>query len=526
MLRAISTLFVTIFALFSFLAGVPAQAEPPLACLSTSSPSCALYTDCFNRQCNCAGSEHEYFLSYGKKYCEAFMQESGLSERGKAWRDSTLRCLQESIVPSLPFDSGQACNCEAIESKAFVSHVACYTQPTNSMCDLPLSDWFNIANAANLPGGIFSTKIRKQMIDVMRICAREPATGSILPAVLSLASSPLALDLEEVPLSEVEPTADGYVLAGATGKYFVIASRDEKLAYVFLDNGVGNVMLVSSLDSQNGKLVVNGITRRGVAYGALMVKDAQGDTRISPSLWQPNGQIKLLKFDNHARGEIIGSDGDTHFVGRLQHDTDMPYMNRGFMWTDTNLNLGPDAGETRFVPPLNPASWKGAELRTVNALGMASGIAFLGTAATAFMWNDGNIRPISPGGGIPYPQSMNVMGQVVGHFDTKGKLDPMIWEGDFRKVLPNSGVNRSSATCINDYGLIMGWALGADKSRKAVAWSNIGSSTVVRDLNALLPPGARFQVNGTGRGNCSPLVFSITKQGGKDGFAIARPSFN
>ncbi|MBC3239537.1 hypothetical protein HU723_10130 [Pseudomonas lurida] len=459
------------------------------------------------------------------------MQEGELSVRGKAWRDSTLRCLQESIVPSLPFDSGQACNCEAIESKAFVSHVACYTQPTNSMCDLPLSDWLNIANAADLPGGIFSTKISKQMIDVMRICAREPATGSMLPAVLSLASSVLKFELEEVSLSEVEPTADGYMVAGATGKYFVIASRDEKLAYVFLDNGVGDVVLVSRLDSQNGKLVVNGITRRGVAYGALMVKDAQGDTRVSPSLWRPNGQIQLLKFENHARGEIIGSDGDMRFVGRLQHDTDMPYMNRGFMWADTNLNLSPDAGETRFVPPLNPASWGGAELRTVNILGMASGVAFLNKVPTAFMWKDGNILPISPSHGLPNPQSMNVLGQVVGQFETgtptkARKLDPVIWEGDIQKVLPHSDVNLSSATCINDYGLIMGWVLGADKSRKAVAWSSNGSSTVVSDLNALLPPDAGWEISGTARGNCSPLVFSVTKKGGGNGFAIVRPSFN
>lgn len=515
-------------AIFTFFISFPAQAEPTLACVNTSTPSCSLYTDCFNRQCNCAGSEHEYFISYGKKYCDAFMQDDGLSERGKAWRDSTLHCLQESIVPTLPFGSGQACNCEEIESKAFISHVACYTQPTNSICDLPASDLFNIANTANLPGGIFSTKIRKQMIDVLRICAREPAVGSALPALLSLHPSMLSFNLDEVPLSGVETVANGYVVAGAMGKFFVIASRDEKLAYVFLDNGVNDIKLVSRLDSLNGKLVINGITRRGVAYGALMVKDAQGDTTISPRLWQPNGEIRLLKFDNHARGEIIGSDGDMRFVGRLQHDTDMPYMNRGFMWTDTNFNFIPDAGEIKFVPPLNPASWKGAELRTVNISGMASGVAFLGTTSTAFLWSGGDIRPIAPGGGIPYPQSMNVLGQVVGHFDSAGqKLDPVIWESDARKVLPRSGGDKSSATCINDYGLILGWALGSDKSRKAVAWSSNGSNTAVMDLNALLPPGAGWEINGTGRGNCSPLVFSTTKKnGGQDGFAIARPSIN
>lgn len=524
--RAISYLSAGTLAICAFVTCFPAQAEPPPACLSTKSPTCDLYSDCFNRQCNCAGSEHEYFLSYGKKYCEAFLQDHGLSERGKAWRDSTLRCLQESIVPILPSDGSQPCDCEAVATKAYVSHVACYTQPTNSICDLPLSDWLNIGSTAGLPGGIWKSKISSQMFAVMRACLREPATGAMLPAMLTLGSGVMTLTLEDVPLTLLEPSADGYYVAGAMGTFFVIASHDEKQAYVFLDNGAGDVRLISRLESPSGKLIVNGITRRGVAYGAQIAKDTAGDISITPSLWQPNGQIRPLKFEHHARGEVLGSDGDARFVGRLQHDTDSPYMNRGFMWTDANLNLMPDTGETRFVSPINPASWQGAELRTVNTLGVASGVAFIASQATVFLWQEGNIQPFSPGGGVPYPQSMNLLGQVVGQFDSAKGLDPVAWDGAARTVLPHSGSKMASATCVNDYGFVVGWVLGADKSRKAVAWIGNGPSTIEIDLNTFLPSGSGWKVNRPGRGNCSPLAFSTSKEGGKNGIAILRPSLN
>ena len=525
MQQLFSSLQLATLLIWASLTCVPAQAQP-MACLSTISPTCDLYSECFSRQCNCAGSEHEYFISHGKKYCEAFLQNSSLSERGKAWRDSTLRCLQESIVPLLPSDSSKACDCEATETKAYVSHVACYTQPTNSICDLPLSDWLNIGSTADLHKEIWSFKVSKQIYEVMLTCLREPAIGAMLPAMLTLGPGVLTLTLEDVPLTALEPSADGFFVAGATGKYFVIASRDERQAYVFLDNGVGDVKLVSRLESPSGKLIVNGITRRGEAYGAQIAKDADGNITISPALWQRNGQIRSLNFEHHARGEVIGSDGDTRFVGRLQHNTDSPYRNRGFMWTDGNLNLTPDAGETRFVVPLNPASWQGAELRTVNTLGVASGVAFLAAKATMFLWRDGNIQPLSPGGGVPFPQSMNLLGQVVGQFDSAQGLDPVAWEGAIRTVLPHAGSKVASATCVNDYGLVMGWVSGADNSKRAVAWMNNGLGPIERDINTFLPSPSTWKINRPGRGNCSPLVFSTSKEGGKEGIAILRPSVN
>ena len=76
-------------------------------CVNPVHPSCGVYDTCFSKLCDCSGSQYEYFTSYGKKYCQIFLDLPGLSQKGMAWRDATLRCLQETIVPLLPPD-GQA----------------------------------------------------------------------------------------------------------------------------------------------------------------------------------------------------------------------------------------------------------------------------------------------------------------------------------------------------------------------------------------------------------------------------------
>jgi hypothetical protein len=83
-------------------------AQLPLACTSSAKPSCAVYSTCFERVCNCEATEDRYFISYGKKYCDRFLDATQLSAAGQRWRDRTLVCLQEKIVPHLPLSSGQS----------------------------------------------------------------------------------------------------------------------------------------------------------------------------------------------------------------------------------------------------------------------------------------------------------------------------------------------------------------------------------------------------------------------------------
>ncbi|MCF1438493.1 MAG: hypothetical protein LPD71_07015 [Shewanella sp.] len=68
------------------------------------------------------------------------MEIDGLSNAGKVWRDATLRCLQEALVPLIPIEENASCNCKELKRFAYSSHVSCYTQNTQSICDLPYED--------------------------------------------------------------------------------------------------------------------------------------------------------------------------------------------------------------------------------------------------------------------------------------------------------------------------------------------------------------------------------------------------
>ena len=151
-------------------------------CVNTPMPTCEVYETCFAKLCNCDGSPYEYFKSYGKKYCEVFLDLPNLSPKGKAWRNSTLKCLQESIVPKLPADNKYSvCDCKSMQLAAFDSHVACYTQPSNSICSLDSSDWFYIMKAVDPVKSLIDQKSRKQMLDVANICLPIAVEGAKAP---------------------------------------------------------------------------------------------------------------------------------------------------------------------------------------------------------------------------------------------------------------------------------------------------------------------------------------------------------
>lgn len=146
-------------------------------CENAVIPSCAVYESCFAKYCPCDGRPGEYFRAYGLKYCKAFLANSTLSARGKAWRDSTLVCLQESIVPKLDISANPSCDCDQMRTIAFDSHVACYTKPGASICDLPSSDVTSIATTVDIKD-LFDAAGWRQMRDIAARCeASSPDDG-------------------------------------------------------------------------------------------------------------------------------------------------------------------------------------------------------------------------------------------------------------------------------------------------------------------------------------------------------------
>ncbi|WP_162989583.1 hypothetical protein [Comamonas sp. lk] len=140
-------------------------------CSNSGQPSCDAYKSCFAKYCPCEAEADEYFMSYGDKYCRAFLGNTALSDAGKKWRESTMRCLQESIVPYLDISAQPKCNCRQMKRRAFDSHVACYTKQGASICDLPAGDVAQISKTIDVKD-LFDKAGWKQMYEVSKICAQ------------------------------------------------------------------------------------------------------------------------------------------------------------------------------------------------------------------------------------------------------------------------------------------------------------------------------------------------------------------
>ncbi|MFC3228354.1 hypothetical protein ACFOGJ_14015 [Marinibaculum pumilum] len=151
-----------------FLAAPGAAAQS--ACAPTPDPSCAIYETCFAQRCPCEGHPDEYFRSYGSRYCSRFLENAGFTAAGRAWRDGTLRCLQERIALELEEDlSDGNCDCAGMRRFAFQTHVACYTQPGGSICALPPGDLSRIGQVIEAPE-MLDPLGQAQMLEVARIC--------------------------------------------------------------------------------------------------------------------------------------------------------------------------------------------------------------------------------------------------------------------------------------------------------------------------------------------------------------------
>lgn len=149
-------------------------------CVNESRASCNVYEMCFAKKCNCAGEPDEYLLSFGRRYCEAFLGRSDFSEQGLRWRDKTLRCLQERVIEVVPLD-GEGCNCKSLKGYALSTHVDCYASQPESVCDLPLSDVVNIGKTILLDRAVFgvikdSNVAIKQVLGGFSMCSNEART--------------------------------------------------------------------------------------------------------------------------------------------------------------------------------------------------------------------------------------------------------------------------------------------------------------------------------------------------------------
>jgi len=164
-----SNSFIALFLAFAMLAIASKRAAAQ--CVNTANPTCEIYTTCFAKYCPCQGDPSEYFQTYGKKYCQRFLSIQNFSASGKNWRNSTLKCLQETIVPDLDISDNPKCDCGRMKGVAYKSHVACYTKPGASICDLSATDINEIRKVIDT-ADLFTSEGWKQMGEVAKICVK------------------------------------------------------------------------------------------------------------------------------------------------------------------------------------------------------------------------------------------------------------------------------------------------------------------------------------------------------------------
>lgn len=162
MKKLISTILLALTAV-SYSSGTLASCQAPKA------NDCSFYRKCVQKKFNCA--HEEYPIGYGEKYCNKFnaLTSSDLSAYGILWRDETLSCLQKALVPTLS-PSSEIKTCSQLDTVAFDSHPACYTNVYMSICELPAGDWQTIVKVVD-PSDYLSTKSAKQIASVIKTCA-------------------------------------------------------------------------------------------------------------------------------------------------------------------------------------------------------------------------------------------------------------------------------------------------------------------------------------------------------------------
>jgi hypothetical protein len=115
-----------------------------------SRTSCEFYDECLHALRPCTSSENsdeEYALSYGRRYCEAFLAvEPTLSEYGQLWSGSVRKCLQAKLVQDIGLWIHGSC--VDLSRVAFDHHPDCYAFSEHSGCPsmsgLSVSDYATV----------------------------------------------------------------------------------------------------------------------------------------------------------------------------------------------------------------------------------------------------------------------------------------------------------------------------------------------------------------------------------------------
>lgn len=130
-----------------------------LSC-DASRESCEFY-QCISQAQSC--NKKDYYLSFGKKYCESFKKNQfSFSNEGQEFIKKLRQCLQLNIINDF-----QYLTCSNSKKFSEVHHFDCYL--SSGFCELPLADKFNIFRIV-LPALASDALMRRTSEKIMSSC--------------------------------------------------------------------------------------------------------------------------------------------------------------------------------------------------------------------------------------------------------------------------------------------------------------------------------------------------------------------
>lgn len=141
------------------------------ACATPQMDDCSFYASCMESTIAC-GPEG-YARSFGQPLCYQFLEKRDeFSPHAQRWLKRVRACLQEEMVPLLA-KSGQTCS--SLETAAYASHVTCYTDPDDSICQVGFADLLTLFGIIH--DELFSTQGFQQVKGVAKACLTQLFVG-------------------------------------------------------------------------------------------------------------------------------------------------------------------------------------------------------------------------------------------------------------------------------------------------------------------------------------------------------------
>jgi hypothetical protein len=136
-------------------------------CQTPQKDDCSFYASCMEPVHACGADG--YARSFGQPLCYKFLEHrQEFSPHAQHWLKRVRTCLQEQLVPLLASPNQ---TCSSLEDAAYASHVSCYTEPSDSICQVALPDLLVLFGIIH--NQLFSTQGFKQVTGVAHACVAQ-----------------------------------------------------------------------------------------------------------------------------------------------------------------------------------------------------------------------------------------------------------------------------------------------------------------------------------------------------------------